>query len=150
MAVVQSALSDAADRAADGIKYQKLAFWSAFLGYVFDCMDLNIFTLVLVPSMRDLLQTTDAKLIQQAGSIVIAVKLVCWGVGGVLFGMAADRFGPARTLVMTILIYAVFTGISALAQDWWQLVVLQGVAAFGIGGEWAVGAALVAEALSDR
>ena len=152
MTVYQPASSASPDAIVDKnySKYQKLAFWSAFLGYVFDCMDLNIFTLVLVPSMRDLLQTTDAKLIQQAGSIVIAVKLVCWGVGGVLFGMAADRFGRARTLVMTILIYAVFTGISALAQDWWQLVALQGVAAFGIGGEWAVGAALVAEALPDR
>jgi MFS family permease len=131
-------------------KYQKLAFWSAFIGYVFDCMDLNIFTLVLVPSMRELLQTTDRDLVQQAGSIVIAIKLVCWGAGGVLFGIIGDRFGRARTLVMTILIYAVCTGLSGLARSWEQLIVLQGMAGFGIGGEWAVGAALVVEALPDE
>jgi MFS family permease len=149
MAVYQPALSDAAI-GAEGIKYQRLAFWSAFLGYVFDCMDLNIFTLVLVPSMRDLLQTTDRDSIQQAGSIVIAVKLICWGIGGVLFGIVADRFGRARTLVLTIMIYAVFTGLSGLARSWEELIGLQGLAALGIGGEWAVGAALVAEAVPDE
>lgn len=130
--------------------YQKLAFWSAFLGYMFDCMDLNIFTLVLVPSMRELLQTTDRDLVLQAGSIVIAVKFLCWGVGGVLFGFIADGFGRARTLVATILIYAVFTGLSGLARSWEELLGLQAIAAFGIGGEWAVGAALLAEALPNE
>jgi len=150
MALYQPTLPQSAGGTVDARKYQKLAFWSAFLGYVFDCMDLNIFTLVLVPSMRELLQTTDRDLIQQAGSIVIAVKLICWGVGGVLFGMVADRFGRARTLVMTILIYAIFTGLSGMARSWAELIGLQGIAAFGIGGEWAVGAALVAETLPDE
>ena len=150
MAVYEPTLPAPQDSIVEIMKYQKLAFWSAFLGYIFDCMDLNIFTLVLVPSMRELLQTTDRDLVQQAGSVVIAVKLVCWGIGGVLFGIVADRFGRARTLVMTILIYAVFTGLSGLARNWEQLVGLQGIAAFGIGGEWAVGAALVAEALPDE
>jgi MFS family permease len=149
MALYQPTLQRAPDSIVETTKYQKLAFWSAFLGYIFDCMDLNIFTLVLVPSMRELLQTTDRDLIQQSGSIVIAVKLICWGAGGVLFGIIADRFGRARTLVVTILIYAVFTGLSGLARSWAELVILQGIAAFGIGGEWAVGAALVAEALPD-
>jgi MFS family permease len=130
--------------------HQKLAFWSAFLGYMFDCMDLNIFTLVLVPSMRELMQTTDQSLVLQAGSIVIAIKLICWGIGGVLFGVVADRFGRARTLVATIVIYAVFTGLSGLARSWEELLALRAIAAFGIGGEWAVGAALLAEALPDR
>lgn len=150
MAVYDPTLVRASDSTMDVTKYQKLAFWSAFLGYIFDCMDLNIFTLVLVPSMRELLQTTDIALVQKAGSVVIAVKLVCWGVGGVLFGIVADRFGRARALVMTILIYAIFTGLSGLARSWEQLVGLQGIAAIGIGGEWAVGAALVAEALPDE
>jgi MFS family permease len=150
MVVYQPTLPRSPDGTVGMMKYQKLAFWSAFLGYVFDCMDLNIFTLVLVPSMRELLQTTDRDLVQQAGSVVIAVKLICWGVGGVLSGIVADRFGRARTLVMTILIYAVFTALSGLARSWEELVGLQGIAAFGIGGEWAVGAALVAEALPDE
>ena len=150
MPVYQPALTGTPSLTVELTKYQRLAFWSAFLGYIFDCMDLNIFTLVLVPSMRELLQTTDRDLVQQAGSVVIAVKLICWGIGGVLFGVVADRFGRARTLVSTILIYAVFTGLSALARNWEELLGLQGIAAFGIGGEWAVGAALVAEALPDE
>jgi MFS family permease len=150
MVVYEPTLAGSPSRTLEMMKYQKLAFWSAFLGYVFDCMDLNIFTLILVPSMRELLQTADRDLVQQAGSVIIAVKLICWGVGGVLFGIIADRFGRARTLVMTILIYAVFTGLSGLARSWEELIGLQGIAAFGIGGEWAVGAALVAEALPDE
>jgi MFS family permease len=138
-----------ADAVQAGVQ-QKRAFWSAFLGYMFDCMDLNIFTLVLVPSMSELLQTTDQGLILQAGSIVIAIKLVCWGVGGVLFGVVADRFGRAPTLVSTIVIYALFTGLSGLARSREELTSLQALAAFGIGGEWAVGAALLAEVLPDR
>jgi MFS family permease len=150
MVVYEPTLAGSPSRTLEMMKYQKLAFWSAFLGYVFDCMDLNIFTLILVPSMRELLQTADRDLVQQAGSVVIAVKLICWGVGGVLFGIVADRFGRARTLVITILIYAVFTGLSGLARSWEELIGLQGIAAFGIGGEWAVGAALVAEAVPDQ
>jgi MFS family permease len=150
MVVYEPTLAGSPSRTLEMMKYQKLAFWSAFLGYVFDCMDLNIFTLILVPSMRELLQTADRDLVQQAGSVVIAVKLICWGVGGVLFGIIADRFGRARTLVVTILIYAVFTGLSGLARSWEELIGLQGIAAFGIGGEWAVGAALVAEAVPDQ
>jgi MFS family permease len=98
--------------------HQQRAFWSAFLGYMFDCMDLNIFTLVMVPSMSELVQTTDQGLILQAGSILIAIKLICWGIGGVLFGVVADRFGRAPALVSTIATYAVFTAVSGLARSW--------------------------------
>jgi MFS family permease len=150
MTLNQRALTDPFSSTIETTAHQKLAFWSAFLGYMFDCMDLNIFTLVLVPSMRELLQTTDRDLVLQAGSIVIAVKFLCWGAGGVLFGVIADGFGRARTLVATILIYAVFTGLSGLARSWEELLGLQAIAAFGIGGEWAVGAALLAEALPNE
>jgi len=146
MSLDQPALAGPFGRTVETTAYQKLAFWSAFLGYMFDCMDLNMFTLVLVPCMRELLQTNDRALVLQAGSVVIAVKLMCWGIGGVLFGIVADRFGRARTLFATIVIYAVFTGLSGLARSWEELLGLQAIAAFGIGGEWAVGAALLAEA----
>ena len=71
--------------------------------------------------------------------------LIGWGIGGVLFGMLADHFGRTRALVFSILIYAVFTGTAALSQTWWQLALFRFVTALGIGGEWAAGAALVAE-----
>ena len=67
------------------------------------------------------------------------------GLGGVLFGVLADRFGRTKTLIFTILIYAVFTGLAACSATWWQLAIYRFLTALGIGGEWAAGAALVAE-----
>jgi MFS family permease len=123
---------------------------SAFLGWMFDSMDLNLFTLVLFPSVRELLGVSDARVIAQTGSLIMAIKLLCWGIGGVLFGVVADRIGRSRTMVITILIYAGFTGLSGLAQTWWQLAILQAIAGFGIGGEWAAGAALIAESWPEE
>src|SRR5258708_7357284 len=78
------------------------------------------------------------------------IKLFCWGLGGVVCGVVADRIGRARTMVITIIIYASFTGLSGLAQSWQQLAVLQAIAGFGIGGEWAAGAALIAETWPEK
>jgi MFS family permease len=72
------------------------------------------------------------------------------GLGGIAFGIAADRIGRAKTMIVTVLIYSVFTGLCGLAQNWWQLMVLQALAGIGIGGEWAAGAALVAETWPER
>ena len=66
-------------------------------------------------------------------------------IGGVLFGVIADYFGRTKTLIITILIYAVFTGAAALSQTWWHLALYRFVTALGIGGEWAAGATIVAE-----
>lgn len=131
-------------------RYQWLTLISAFLGWMFDSMDLNLFTLVLVPSVSQLMHTTDAAQISKIGSYIIAGKLLTWGIGGVLFGVAADRLGRSRVMAWTILIYATFTLLSAFAQTWTQLAAAQAMAGFGIGGEWAAGAALVAESWPER
>ena len=123
---------------------------SAFLGWLFDSMDLNLFTLVLFPSVAQLLGTRDPHLIAQTGSVIMAIKLLCWGLGGVIFGVVADRVGRSRTMVLTIVIYALFTGLSGFAQSWWQLAILQALAGFGIGGEWSAGAALIAETWPEK
>ena len=60
-------------------------------------------------------------------------------------GMVADYLGRTKTLIITILIYAIFTGLAALSQDWWHPAVYRFLTALGIGREWAAGAALVAE-----
>src|SRR5262249_46292502 len=88
--------------------------------------------------------------IAQIGGYIMAIKLFCWGLGGILFGVVADRWGRARTMILTIMIYAVFTGLSGLAQSWIQLAVLQAFAGVGIGGEWAAGAALIAETWPEK
>src|ERR1700722_911606 len=131
-------------------RYQWLTLISAFLGWMFDSMDLNLFTLVLVPSVGELLHSTNPAEISKIGSLIISGKLLTWGIGGVLFGVAADRLGRSRVMAWTIFIYAFFTLLSAFARTWPELAITQALAGFGIGGEWAAGAALVAETWPER
>ena len=131
-------------------RYQWLVLFVAWLGWVFDAMDATIYALVLHPALHDLLRAqTGGAVSQEAigwyGGIIFSIFLVGWAVGGVLFGIVADRFGRTKTLVFTILIYALFTGMAALSATWWQLALYRFLTALGIGGEWAAGAALVAE-----
>jgi MFS family permease len=131
-------------------RYQRLTLLSGFLGWAFDSMDLSLFTVVLVPSIAELTHTTNIGHITQIGALILAIKLFCWGIGGVVFGVVADRFGRARTMIITILIYSVFTGLTALAQNWQELAFFQAIAGIGIGGEWSAGAALIAETWSEK
>jgi MFS family permease len=129
---------------------QWLPLISAGLAWLFDATDLQIFTVVLFPSVSALIGSTDSGRVAGIGGIIVACKLLSWGVGGIVFGVVADRVGRARTMLITVLIYSAFTGLSALAQTWWQLAVLQALAGIGLGGEWAAGAALVAESWPER
>jgi MFS family permease len=131
-------------------RHQWLALGSGFLGWLFDSMDLNLFTLVLFPSVAELIRSSNPGEVAQTGAIIMALKLLCWGLGGIIFGVVADRIGRSRTMVITIIIYAAFTGLSGLAQTWQQLAILQAIAGFGIGGEWAAGAALIAETWDEK
>jgi MFS family permease len=129
-------------------KYQLLVLVVAWLGWVFDSMDALIYNLVLTPALRELLgKDATAAEIGWHGGVTVAVFLVGWAVGGILFGVVADRFGRARALVITILVYALFTGLAGTARSWEQLMVYRFFTALGIGGEWASGATLVAEVL---
>src|SRR5215471_14090632 len=133
---------------------EALATWAALVSacaaWMFDAMDLQIFTLILFPSVSDLVESVNPGVVAYTGGIIVGWKLVALGLGGIAFGIAADRIGRARTMILTVLIYSVFTGLSGLAQSWWQLLILQACAGIGIGGEWAAGAALVAETWPER
>jgi len=131
-------------------RYQWLVLFVAWLGWVFDSMDSTIYALVLQPALHDLLRApgggpATAEVIGWYGGIIFSIFLIGWAIGGVLFGMLADHFGRTRALIFTILIYALFTGMAALSQTWWQLALFRFLTALGIGGEWAAGATLVAE-----
>lgn len=136
----------------DGVtSYQWLVLFVAWLGWVFDSMDATIYTIVLHPALEELLGRSagggavSQELIGWYGGLILSIFLIGWAVGGILFGVAADYFGRTKTLIATILIYAAFTGLAALAQDWWHLAIYRFLTALGIGGEWAAGAAIVAE-----
>jgi MFS family permease len=131
-------------------RYQLLVLLVAWLGWVFDSMDATIYNLVLTPALRELLGSRGAaENIGWYGGIILAIFLVGWAIGGILLGILADYIGRARTLVIAILVYAVFTGLAGLAHSWWELAIYRFVTALGVGGEWASGAILVAEVFPE-
>ena len=127
-------------------RYQILVLVIAWLGWIFDSMDATIYNLVLTPALKDLLGPRGTpENIGWYGGIILAIFLVGWALGGVLFGILSDYIGRARTLVFTILIYAVFTGLAGFSHSWWELAGYRFLTALGIGCEWAAGATLIAE-----
>jgi len=120
---------------------------AAWLGWLFDGLDMHLYVLVAAPFVAELLGVADQKdpQVGRTGSIIQAAFLFGWALGGGFFGRVADRLGRTRALMLTILTYALFTGLSFFAQTWWQLLLFRFLAALGIGGEWAVGAALLSE-----
>ncbi len=129
-------------------RQQKLGFWAAWSGWVLDGMDSVIYALVLAPAMKELLpksgiDPTPAN-IAFTGSILFALFLMGWGLS-FLWGPLADRFGRARCLAATILVFSVFTGAAAFSETVWQLGLFRFLAGIGIGGEWAMAGTYVAE-----
>lgn len=133
-------------------RYQWLVLTVAWLGWVFDIMDTALFNFAKVPMLVEMLGGEAA---YKAAGPVIEGRiqmgfLIGWSIGGLVFGVMADRWGRTRTMVLTILLYCAFTGLTALCQTPDQVMVVRFLTALGIGGEWAAGAALVAEVLPDR
>src|SRR5215472_11718128 len=123
-------------------------FWASWGGWALDGMDSFIYALVLVPSLRELLPRSgiaDTKgNIGYYGGLLFALFLFGWGLA-FLWGPVGDKFGRVRTLMLTIVWYSVFTFLSALVTNVWQLAILRLLAGIGIGGEWAMGGTFVAE-----
>jgi MFS family permease len=130
-------------------RHQITGFWAAWFGWMLDGMDSVIFALVLAPAMRELLPRSGFAAgpadVAFAGSLLFALFLLGWGFS-FIWGPLADRFGRARCLAATILIFSVFTGAAALAQNVWELGLFRFLAGIGIGGEWAMAGTYVAEA----
>jgi MFS family permease len=120
---------------------------AAWLGWLFDGLDMHLYVLVAAPFVASLIDVTDLKdpRVSQYGSWIQAAFLIGWALGGGFFGRIADRIGRSRALMLTILTYASFTGLAYFAESWQQLLVFRFLAALGIGGEWAVGASLLSE-----
>src|SRR6516165_6768237 len=125
---------------------------AAWLGWLFDGLDMHLYVLVAAPFVAELLGAASEKdpLVGYYSSWIQAAFLFGWALGGGFFGRIADRLGRSRALMLTILTYALFTGLSFFAQTWWQLLSFRFLAALGIGGEWAVGASLLAETWPKR
>ena len=119
---------------------------AAWLGWLFDGLDMHLYTLVAMPFVAILLHIPQGDpAVTQKSAFIQAAFLVGWALGGGFFGRLGDLIGRSRALSLTILTYAGFTGLSFFAQTWWQLLIFRFVAALGIGGEWAVGSSLISE-----
>jgi MFS family permease len=125
---------------------------AAWLGWLFDGLDMQLYVLVAGPFVAELLGVADpkGKDVGYYSSLIQAAFLIGWALGGGFFGRIADRVGRSRALMLTIFTYALFTGMSFFAQTWWQLLIFRFLAALGIGGEWAVGASLLSETWPRR
>ena len=136
-------------------KYAWFVLGIAAMGWLFDCMDQNLFNLVAQKSIGDLIKDrVPADQLQGAvnawrGSIT-SIFLIGWSVGGFIFGIMGDKLGRTRTMVITILVYAIFTGLIGLAQSPEQYALFRFLTAMGVGGEFAAGVALVAEVFPNR
>ncbi len=126
--------------------HQVRSGFAAWLGWMFDGLDMHLYTLVATVFVAQLMHvSTEDPAVGMHGSIIQAAFLVGWALGGAFFGRLGDVLGRSKALTLTILTYAGFTGLSFFAQEWWHLLIFRFLAALGIGGEWAVGASLLSE-----
>src|SRR5688500_11275988 len=134
-------------------KYHWFVFIVAALGWLFDCFDQQIFTLTRPAAMESLIAkdvANRAVVTQQYAGYATSLFLIGWACGGLLFGVLGDRWGRAKTMLVTILMYSVFTGLSSLSTGFWDFAIYRLLTGLGVGGEFAVGVALLAETMPSR
>ena len=135
--------------------YHWVVLAAAWFGWGFDVFDALLFNFVAPNAVPALLKLTPGSPEARQATVfwtgaLTSILLVGWALGGLLFGWFADRFGRKRALFVTIALYACGTALCALSQNVWSLVLFRSLAALGIGGEWSVGASLVAETVPEN
>jgi MFS family permease len=136
-------------------RYQWTVLFAAWLGWGFDIFDSLLFNFVAPNCIPDLLNLQPGSAAAKAATlqwtgILTSLLLIGWAAGGVLFGYIGDRLGRTRTLMLTMLMYALGTAACAFAPNLGVLIVFRLIASLGIGGEWAAGAAMVAEVMPEK
>jgi MFS family permease len=132
-------------------RYHWFVLSVAIMGWMFDTMAQQLFNLARKPAIRDLLGPgASAGVVDQQAAWATSVFLVGWALGGILFGILGDRLGRAKTMMLTILCYTIFTGLSVFSTSVLDFSVYRFLCGFGVGGQFAVGVALVAEVIPDR
>lgn len=136
-------------------RYHWFVFIVASLGWLFDTMDQQLFNLARRPAIAELLgvapgdPTGSARIAEYAGYATM-IFMIGWASGGVFFGILGDRIGRAKTMIFTILLYSLFTGLSVLSTGVWDFSVYRFLTGLGVGGQFSVGVALVAETVPSR
>jgi MFS family permease len=139
----------------DLTRYHWFVLIVAALGWMFDTMDQQLFNLARKPAITEMLKGTSTDLpstgsVAEYGGYATMIFMLGWAIGGLFFGVLGDRIGRAKTMLMTILVYSAFTGLSALSWDVWSFSFFRFLTGLGVGGEFAVGVSLVAEVIPDR
>lgn len=127
--------------------YHWFVFVVAAVGWLADCMDQQLFNLARAPAILELHGPVD---LQWYGGLATMIFMLGWATGGIIFGIMGDRVGRAKTMMLTIILYSAFTGLSALSVSFWDFAFYRFLTGLGVGGEFAVGVALLAEVMPDR
>jgi len=143
------------DRWYTGItRYQWLVLAIASIGWMFDIFEGQIFVASMNEAMPSFLTETDPEARKTQAEFFNQVALVSFllggTLGGVFFGMMSDRIGRKKTMAYSILFYSFFTWMTAFSMAWWHLAVLRFFVAIGVGGQWAVASAYVAETFPSK
>jgi MFS family permease len=130
--------------------YHWFVFLVASAAWFFDCLDQRLFSLARIPAVTSLVEVgTDPSRIQELGKIVTAAFLVGWGIGGLIFGALGDRFGRAKMLTITVLIYSLCTGMNFFSQTVWDFALFRFLTGVGVGGVFGLAVALIAETVPN-
>jgi len=131
-------------------KEQWYVLIAAFLGWMFDGLEMGLYPLAARPALRDLMQIPSEAAVGEWYSYLVALFLIGAAVGGFAFGWLGDKIGRVRTMALAIATYSVFTGCVYFANAPWQLGFFRFLAALGMGGEWSLGVALVMECWPEK
>lgn len=126
-------------------RYQWMVLLIASAGWVFDAFEGQLFNVTRADMLPAILGTHEPEAVKLWGERFLGIFLIGGTMGGWLFGSLADRWGRRPVMILTILFYSIFSGLMCFATELWQVGVLRFLVAMGVAGEWAVGAALVAE-----
>lgn len=137
-----------AGKAKSNSKWHALS--ASWLGEAFDAMDASLYFIVLYPAISELLRSRNDVAIGQIGSVVLAIFMFGWFLGAIGFGALADKIGRRKTMMITILVYSIATGLCALSHSWQELALYRFVVGCGIGGEICLGTVVIAEFWKGR
>jgi MFS family permease len=131
--------------------YHWFVFAMASMAWVFDCLDQQVFILVRGEALKALLPVgTDQPVINQYAGYATSIFMIGWATGGLVFGSLGDRYGRARTLALTVLLYSLCTGLSAFSTGPIDFMIYRFLTGLGVGGVFGLAVALVADSLPER
>ena len=129
--------------------YHWFVFSVASAAWFFDCLDQRLFSLARIPALTELMPGATPAEVAAEGKVVTALFLVGWGIGGLIFGALGDRYGRAKMLTITVLIYSICTGLSYFSQFYWDFAIFRFLTGIGVGGVFGLAVALIAETVPD-